>query len=381
MATGVLIIHGDSQFGFLDGVAREVACGFQAMGRHPVVMHLRDEALEKAASLIRTHGIELVLMMNGIGLSPESHTFQGFLNTLGVPAVAFFVDHPLYHGRRISAAVTRLIVTTTCGHDGDFIRTFIRDDVPVEHVHHGATPVPPEVVRPWKERDIAVLVPSTLSVIPEVERADWPARFGALGAAQLNAMVEAHDEAPGRPLSEAMQRVLGDRPVSWQELRAYYHVVDSHLRARIKLESVRALLDRGVRVTVLSAGWPDLGDRATHLPAVAIAEGYALMGRSKIVLNHLPPYFQSHERPPQAAVCGAVGASTPSDWVEKALDGHALMLPLPVREAAETIATALTDPALPDRAAVGGAAVMDRQLWRNRAAEFAAIAGLPTPAR
>ena len=105
------------------------------------------------------------------------------------------------------------------------------------------------------------------------------------------------------------------------------------------------------------------------------------MGRSKIVLNHLPPYFQSHERPLQAAVCGALGASTPSDWVGRVMEGHALLLPLPVREAAEAVAAALADPALPERAALGRTAVVKGQMWRDRAAEFAAIAGLTLPGR
>jgi len=127
---------------------------------------------------------------------------------------------------------------------------------------------------------------------------------------------------------------------------------------------------------VLSAGWPDLGERGIRLPAVPMAEGFALMGQAKMVLNQLPPYMQSHERPLQAALCGAAAASTPSAWVDRVMDGHALMLPLPAREAAAAVAAALADPGLPDRAVRAGAAVADGQLWEDRAAELAAVAGL-----
>ena len=54
------------------------------------------------------------------------------------------------------------------------------------------------MARPWAERDIDALVPSTLPLNPEVERPKWAERYGAIVAAQLNAIVELHDADPAR---------------------------------------------------------------------------------------------------------------------------------------------------------------------------------------
>lgn len=374
----VLITHADSQFGFMDTVASELAAGFCARGRRAIATHLLDgRSMADASAIIGQGGLAMVVLMNGIGMEAGGTDLVRFLASLEVPVVGFFLDHPAYHHHRIATPVPRLVVATSCRHDGGFIRHFIRGDVPVETVHHGAARIPPGVARPWGERDIAVLVPSTLPLNPETERPNWPARYGAVVAARLNAIVELHDAAPARPLHDAILEVLAGHTLSLQDVLPYYCVTDLYLRARIKLDSVRALLGAGVPVTVLSAGWPDLGERAVRLPAVPMGEGFALMGRARMVLNHLPPYLQSHERPLQAALCGAAAASTPSDWVERVMGGHALMLPLPVRDAAAAVAAALADDTLPDRAARAHAAVENGQLWMDRAADLAAAAGLP----
>lgn len=373
MNKAVLVIHGDSQFGFMDGVSAELAEGFRALGHPAVAKHLLDKDLGAAVDVaVRGTGVGMVVLMNGAGLEPALKGFQDFLESLEVPVVAYFIDHPVYQLPRIVSPLPRLIVTTSCSHDGAFIHAHIRDDVRVETLHHGATPVPDAVVRPWAERTIDVLVPSTLSCLPEVERAAWRERYGAVVTALLNATVQVYDSAPEQPLQDAIRYVLGDRGVSLSEMSLYYKVVDHYLRARAKLDSVRALLGQGVAVTVLSSGWPDdLGGPVTRLPAVPVAEGWALMGRSKIVLNHLPGYFESHERPLQAAVCGAAAASTPSAWVARVTAGQAVALPNSPQEGAAAVAAALADPALPERAARGRAAVAAGQMWRDRAGELA----------
>lgn len=375
MSDFVLVIHADSQFGFMDGVAAEVAAGFRALGYRSIATHPLDaRKMAEASAIIAKDGIGMAILMNGVGMDLADEDFSTFLKSLKAPVVGFFLDHPAYHSSRISAPLPHLRLASSCSHDGAFIRRFLRDDVPVEHIHHGATPPPRGLVRPWDERDIDVLVPSTMPVHPDLERSTWATRYGNLTAAQLNAIIEVHDGAPAQPLHEAILYVLGDRAVSLREMLPYYLITDLYLRARVKLDSVRALLDRNVPVTVLSSGWPDdLGGRVTRLPSVPLVEGFALMGRSKMVLNHLPSYFESHERPLQAALCGAVAASTPSEWVDRVMGGHAVMLPLSMQDAATAVATALVDPALPERAALGCAAVENGQLWRDRAAELAAL--------
>lgn len=382
MADFVLVTHADSQFGFMDTVAAEVAAGFRATGRRAIATHLLDgRRMAEASAIIGQGDLAMVVLMNGIGMEGGTSDLVRFLASLQVPVVGFFLDHPAYHHHRVATPVPRLVVATSCSHDGGFIRRFIRDDVPVRTVHHGATRVPDGIARPWAERDIDVLVPSTLPLNPEADRPKWAERYGAVVAAQLNAVVELHDADPARALHDVILEVLAGRAMALKDVLPYYCVADLYLRARIKLASVRALLAAGVRVTVLSAGWPDdLGERAVRLPAVPMAEGFALMGRTRLVLNHLPPYLQSHERPLQAALCGAAAGSTPSAWVEQATGGHALMLPLATDEAAATVAAALADPGLAHRAALAGATVADGQLWEHRAAEIAAVAGLTAPA-
>ena len=47
------------------------------------------------------------------------------------------------------------------------------------------------------------------------------------------------------------------------------------------------------------------GKRACFLPARTAPETMTLMRRAQLVLNPLPPYYESHERPFQAMAAGA----------------------------------------------------------------------------
>ncbi len=373
----VFITYGNSQFDFQASVAEELAEGFRALGYRAIASGFGDkERLSRASAIIRESGISLVVAMNGAGFSREPGGYSEFRNSLGAPVAAVFIDHPAYHTERIAAPIDRLLATTPGRYDAAFIRQFIRTDIPTPTIRHGAVRPLPGVAKPWRERDIDVLVPSSLHGDPDAERAAWPHRYGFVAAVLLNGVVEVHNAEPTRPLQEAVTDIVGDRVTSFNEFLEYFHVVDHHLRARAKLHAVRALRDAGVRVTVCGPGWPDLGDGVTLIPSVPAVEAFALMGRAKLVANHLPPYYESHERPLQAALYGAAAGSPPSDWLETAMDGQAIILPPPPKDAAATIAAALASPDLAERAALGRAAVENGQLWMHRSGELARIVGL-----
>jgi hypothetical protein len=117
------------------------------------------------------------------------------------------------------------------------------------------------------------------------------------------------------------------------------------------------------------------GQRARFLPPMPVADTIAAMRRSRIVLNPLPPYYQSHERPLQAMANGAVAAEGPNAAMDAAFPGGYLSLPAAPHAAAAALEAALADEArLKAIAEAGHAACLAGHLWEHRAAEILRLA-------
>ena len=161
-------------------------------------------------------------------------------------------------------------------------------------------------------------------------------------------------------------------------LSSYFAAVDIYLRSRVKLDLVAALLHRPM--LICSAGWAALASkpgRAKFRPTIPATCAVATMRRAKIVLNPLPPYYESHERPLQAMANGAVAANGPSEFLYDAFPRGFLQLPAMPRAAAAVIEAAFDDDdGLRTIAETGHKACMAAHLWDHRARQLIAFAAV-----
>lgn len=374
MTKTLVIYKGKSDFDSVNTMVSDLGYGFVRLGWDVNVMDLRTpDCVSKTASLVRGQGVDLFLSVNGYGVPGADSTSIGFYAESAAPVLIYFVDHPIYHHTTIRAPLPSLRVTFPTAHHLDFCRAHIRNDIPMRHVGHGAAPARPNLVKDWSERDVAVFVPSSLGILPEDQRAQWGEQYGPQVAARLHCVVEAHEDDPARPLHLCVEEVVGS--VSLTLMHAYCTVADSYLRARVKLSCARAMVQAGLQPVICGPGWPDLGGGAVQMGAQPVQTAFEFMGRSRLVLNLLPPYYESHERPLQAALHGAVAASSPSPWLDGVLGGNMLSLSTSPVEAAAQLGAALADgDGLAACAAQGRAAVEAGHLWAHRAAELAEFA-------
>ncbi|HXZ02986.1 MAG TPA: glycosyltransferase [Stellaceae bacterium] len=373
MADGLVVLFkGHSQYGSVNAMVDQLAQALERLGAPTAILDTRAaDCVASAVALLRQRRVRLFLSLNGFGI-PAAGQGAGFYAESAAPVLIYFVDHPAYHLSRLRAPLPRLIATFPTAHHADFCRRFIRDDIAIHHLPHATAAA---AAAPWRGRDLALFLSASLMADPEPFRAQWR-QHGAEVAARLDATVEAHDAAPTRPLHEIVLAALGGAAPPIEVLASYVITVDTYLRSRVKLALAQALAH--LPLTLCGEGWARHaapGQRAAFLPATPVAETVAAMRRSKIVLNPLPPYYESHERPLQAMVNGAVAAEGPNAAMAAAFPGGYLDLPADPREAAAALEAALAaEGRLQAIAEAGHAACLAGHLWEHRAAEILRLA-------
>lgn len=364
----IVLFKGHSHYDSVNAMVEQLAAAFGRAGAASRVLDTRAaDCIGEAVALIRAGRVRLFVSLNGFGIPEQG---AGFYAESAAPVLIYFVDHPAYHYPRIRAPLPRLIATFPTAHHVAFCRRFIRDDIPLHHLPHATEAAEPA---PWPGRDRALFLSASLMEDPEPYRAAWRQHGEAAG--RLEAMLEAQQAAPARPLHETVLEGLGGVPPI-EILASYFITLDTYLRSRVKLELAEALAH--LDLSLCGNGWERLaGTGIRVLPAMPAAATIATMRRAKLVLNPLPPYYESHERPLQAMANGAVAANGPSGWMESSFSGGYLALPPAPKEAAAVIEAALADEAALERiAATGRAQCAAGHLWDHRAAEILRIAGV-----
>ena len=360
-----VLYKGHSEFDSLNTMVDHWAAALRTRGIRPEIVDLRaSDAVARTVALIRNRPVAFFLSLNGYGV-PKPGQGPGFYQETTAPLLVYFVDHPVYHHPLIRSEVPQLMATFPTPSHLRFCRSRIRDDLPLLHLPHAAAV---GSATPWAERDIPLLLAGSLHEDPERTRANW-LLHGTAARDRLETVLARHLAAPCRPLNEIVLEVLGDPEAPVELIHSHFWVVDTYLRSRVRLEFVRAA--GGLQLTLIGRGWEGmvpLGSKVRLLGERPVSEVFALMARSRIVLNLLPPYYESHERPFQAMAHGAVAATVAAPWLLSTLGAGALLaLPPDPAEAATTVAVALTDDkSLAARAAAGTAALLTGHTWGHR---------------
>lgn len=372
----VVLYRGHSDYESVGTMVRDLAAAFARRGFTPALLDLRaPDCVAQAVRLVRGGEVRFFVSFNGYGI-PGPGQGAGFYAETQAPVLIYFVDHPAYHYPTLRAPLPRLAATFPTAHHVAFCRRHIRGDILIQHLPHAAEP-PSEALCAWEARDIPLLLSASLHGEPDAIRSSW-ANHGAAVAAQLQAIVEAHDASPAQPLHEIVAAVMGRDDLPIEILASYFQAADTYLRSRIKRGFAEAL--GHLPLTVCGKGWEEMAaassSAARFLPAMNASETMTLMRRAQLVLNPLPPYYESHERPFQAMAAGAVAVvGSSSLFAAPEFAGAALSVPAEPRAAAAAIEAALSETArLPAIAAAGTRAQKAAHSWDHRAVALLALA-------
>jgi hypothetical protein len=338
----VILYKGHSDYESLNTMVDHWAQALARRGFRPEIIDLRaPDAVGRVVGLIRGGTVRLFLSVNGFGV-PAAGAGPGFYQETDAPLAIYFVDHPLYHYPTLRTPVKQATASFATPHHVDVCRSLIRDDLPVRHLAHAAAPAT-TATADWPDRDIPLLVSGSLAQHPETARAGW-AGYGAPVRTRLEDILAGHRLTPRRPLHEIVLEVLGADPPPLHELFSYFSVVDSYLRSQVRLAFMVAA--NALPVTVCGRGWDAVipaGSAVRPWGAQPTATVLGMMARTRLVVNLLPPYYESHERPFQAMAHGAVAATVAAPWFLEAVGAEAVLaLPTEAEAAVATIAEALT---------------------------------------
>jgi glycosyltransferase involved in cell wall biosynthesis len=373
----VILYRGHSDYDSVATMVEDLGAALRRRGFATAMLDVRaPDCIAESVRLVRAGDVRFFLSVNGYGI-PAAGQGAGFYGETRAPMLIYFVDHPAYHYPTIRTKLPRLAATFPTAHHVDFCAAHIRRDIALRHVPHAAAPsaiAPPA----WATRDLPLLLSASLHGEPETIRAGWR-QHGEAVERSLNAIVEAHDAAPTEPLDHMIASVIGRDDLPIEVLASYFLAADTYLRSRAKRDLVAALAR--LPLTVCGKGWEKMAEsmarsRVRFLPAQPAPESMALMRRAKLVLNPLPAYYESHERPFQAMAAGAVAATGPSALFGGAeFAGALLSLPSDPRDAAARIEAALADDdALQAMAEAGTRVQAAGHRWDDRAAALAELA-------
>lgn len=308
MTGRAVLFSGRSEHGSVNAMVLGLADGLATAGWETAVVDTAAPDLPGRLDAALARPVDLFVAVNGIGLPTAGPSFY---DRMRAPVVVWLLDHPIYHPDKIAAPVPDARIAVVSPRHADYVRAAHGATTKVFHLAHGAAP---GAGHAWAERDIKLLAcGSPLEADPEAFRNNWT-RHGPAVAERLNRMVEIHHAVPLRPLDDIARDVLALERPDGAAIHPYFATVDTYLRSRIKVNTLRVLATRwGKDLTICGHGWEALLPEARCRGAVPAAETLSLMGRARVTLNLLPPYYASHERVFQAMAWGSAAASTPSE--------------------------------------------------------------------
>lgn len=335
-----------------------------------------DAASVRAFKALATEGRVRLLVSMNVGLNTLADSAGWLRDT---PTFLYMLDHPYavfpFCDQVLSQYDTVHLSHTSRGHAGFADRLHPRPRT--THVLPHAAP-PTDTPLPWEQRDIPVLFAGNYGLAdePEAERRQWQ-RYGSDRAAVLETIVGRLDEGAHDTLEHAAIDVLaGDENLSAGQVCAHMKIVDTYLRGRVRWRAIRTLAEIPGAM-IIGDGWrhaeANSADGAAFAGPADAGTVQELMRRTRIAVNLLPDYYDSHERMFDAAAHGCLLISTESAFLRQVFGGSVHILADP-EDLGGAVARYL---ARPDearaRAGQARATFLAGHTWNHRAAELVRI--------
>lgn len=252
---------------------------------------------------------------------------ENMWETLGIPCINIFVDHPYWYHNILMRMPANGVVLCIDRNHMNYVNRFYPNIGSNGFIAHGGTPVN-EAPRPVAERSIDVLYAGSLLVdyIPkQVDFSGWNFPAQQICDRSIEKLLAHPENTVEVVLEQELEQA--DIHLSDEELRRFIsscayieRVVSSHYREQIVSSIARA----GIRLELYGDGWGSCDwiklPNVRYGGRVAPGEILSMMEDSKLVLNTLPWFKDgSHERVFNAMLSGAVAVSETSGYLKEVL--------------------------------------------------------------
>lgn len=256
---------------------------------------------------------------------------ENMWETLGIPCINIFVDHPYWYHNILMRMPANGIVLCIDRNHMNYVNRFYPNIGSNGFLAHGGTLTCPKP-KPMAGRTIDVLYAGSLLAdhIPsQIDFSGW--KFPAQQICDRSVeRLMAHPEETVEAVLE--QELLQEEiRLSDEELRRFISScshIERIVSSRYREQIVRSIAQAGIHLELYGDGWGGCGwiglPNVHYGGRVAPGEILSMMGDSKLVLNTLPWFKDgSHERVFNAMLSGAVAVSETSGYLKEVIPPEA----------------------------------------------------------
>ncbi len=331
----IAVLLGRSQYDVTRCFAQCLGCGFEQLGHNVVFWDAADGSL----SIDRGRPLDVVFSLNAAGFSDGVGSQDSFYSQLGrilnLDKIVFLwhiVDNPIYHLKRLEAAVNNRMVFFV---DQSF-PALVRDVLKIDAGWMGFMPHAgvrlPELGSEEITRDIDVLFTSSAFNKPErvFEKAFDKVTIDFMSDVMDYMIADRANKSIWESILSVAAR-SGYEPDIWGRDTIVFMIykIDSYLRDFQKYRLLESVLHLGLKVHVYGKNWENhfLADKLLGKREVLFSEIPLLNARAKLALNSNGNLTHgSHERVFNAMINGAIPLIDGSSYYEELFPGVCLSI-------------------------------------------------------
>lgn len=287
----IVLIKGGSQYDVLRIFVDHLSDAFASLGYEVAMVDLSKADFVEDLKSIKG-AIKAFISLNGAGVTLMFKE-RSLFDTLNVPLVSWFVDHPFYHWERLTHPINQRIVFFSNQNNYDFYTKHLRKPAIVGQCLQLAGCQMNDEILPIQERphDL-VFFGSCLGTLKELEqRLDFGNKvlndtvFETIEAAKFETQRELY-----QIFFENMEKIgLPPMELSHEKIAFLVGEMDRYVRTFRRNHVLKSLKD--YPITVFGNGWEHFEHRNSNMilkPAMSFPEVLNMMGQSKVVLNIMP---------------------------------------------------------------------------------------------
>ncbi len=385
----IILLKASSTYDVLSIFLEDLLKGFESLGFSASVIDLSaPNASQTLSQEIQENQVKCFIAINcvGFGLSIREKLLY---DTINIPLVAYFVDHPIHHLHGIPTTSQHSMMLFCDQTHLEFSKTFIPTPYPREMVPHGgATRV--EGVKPFEDREIELAFFGSYRPLQEIEDQllahikDYPGLSdfisSVLGQAALN-----NQQGVTEILFENLH-VAGYTPQEFPVpfIQTLLRNLDFYVRNWRRQTILSSIQDFPIHI--YGKGWENFespSENHQFKGPIDFPNVLDVMNNTQVVLNILPDFVAGgHERIFYTMLQGAACLTDSNPWLEDRFKDYETLFFYPLAEhgVSEKVQQIFQDPGKLASVAHQGKLLAEAEhTWACRAKQIATFVEMHSP--
>ncbi len=290
-----------------------------------------DEFNEMAGKLLdyyhRHEGnIKAAVTFNNRGFKMPANDGTSLWDIWGIPCINILVDHPMYYHEALIDAPAKSVVVCSDRRHVSYIERFYPNISKSVFIPTGGEEMISQDFEDMDNDKYLSLRPIDVLFVGSYKYHD-EYRYDEFDELLMNHMIESPDDTFEEAVLSCLKNSSDNAGVvisddALRELIESHKFVETNICAIYRIEIIRALLEKGINVTLCGDGW-DKTDITSYnnldlRPRTSFADALSLMSKSKIVLNQMAWFKDGgSERIINAMLQGAVAVTDCSRYLEE----------------------------------------------------------------